>query len=104
MKISDMALVTILAAIHDWKVPGHLWGTGALIICASRAIEHERKGDPWTALSVCQEVAIEKGYTQRNVWATMVYALKQSQGPLGPAAAIKAIVKGAYKNGCIDAV
>jgi hypothetical protein len=97
-------LATVLTAVHDWKCPGHLYGTGALMVCAAKAIEHEKNGETWTPLGVCQEYANEKGYTQRNVWETMVYALKHSRGPLGPAVAIKAIVKGAYKNGCIDEV
>lgn len=102
--MKERVLATVLAAVHDWKCPGHLYGTGALMVCAARAIEHEAKGECWTPLGVCQECAIEKGTTQRNVWETMVYALKHSRGPLGPAVAIKAIVKGAYKNGCIDSL
>ena len=104
MKITDRALVTILAAIHDWKCPGHLYGTGALIVCAARAIDHERKGEPWTAFSVCQEVASEKGMVQHSLWNVMCYALERSKGPNGPAAAIKSIVKGYYANGFMDKV
>ena len=102
--MKDRVLATVLAAIHDWHCPGHLMGTGALIVCAARAIEHEAKGDAWTPMSVCQEYAEEKGYIQHTVWVNMVHALEHSFGPNGPAKAIKAIVKGAYQNGCIDAL
>ena len=100
--MKDKVLATVVAAIHDWKCPGHLYGTAALMVCAGKAIEHEARGDAWSPMSVCQEYAQEKGYIQHTVWINMVHALEHSRGPNGPAKAIKAIVKGAYKNGIID--
>lgn len=102
--MKDKVLATVLAAIHDWQCPGYLYGTGALMVCAAIAIEHEAKGDTWTPMGVCQEYAEEKGHIQHTVWVNMVNALAHSRGPKGPAKAIKAIVKGAYKNGCIDSL
>ncbi len=102
--MKDKVLATVVAAIHDMRLPGHLYGTAALMVCAAKAIEHEAAGDPWTPMSVCQEYAEEKGYIQHTVWINMVHALEHSRGPSGPAKAIKSIVKGAYKNGIIDAL
>ena len=100
--MKDKVLATVIAAVHDMRLPGHLYGTGALMVCAAKAIEHERNGDPWTPASVMQEYAEEKGYIQHTVWVNIQHALEHGRGPASPAKAIKAIVKGAYHNGCLE--
>ncbi len=98
--MTNMELATIVAAVHDWKLPGHLCGTGALMVCAGTAIDHQRKGEDWTPMGVAQEYAEKKGGTQHAVWQSMCYALERGRGAQTPGEAITSIVLGAYRNGC----
>lgn len=100
--MKDDVLILVLTQLLAWRCPAHLYGTAALMVCASRAIERERKGEPWNAFRVCQQYAEEKGGVQHSVWVNIAYALKHSKGPGNPAEAINAIVKEAYKHGVID--
>lgn len=100
--MSDRVLTTVLASLHDWGCPANLYGTAALLQCAARAVELEKQGEPWSPFRVCQKYAEEKDMVQHSVWVSMCYALERSSGPKNPAAAMRAIVKGAYKNGTID--
>ena len=102
--MTDRAMLTIMTAIIDWKCPGHLYGTGALMVCANEAIEHERRGSPWNAFRLAERYATRNGKVQHSVWVSICYALKHGTGPKSPAEAIKAIVKRAYNNGTIDKV
>lgn len=100
--MTDKVLLLVLTQLQVWRCPAHLYGTSALLVCAARAIEREKKGEPWNAFRLCQQYAAEKGSVQHSVWVNIAHALKLSNGPDGPAEAIKAIVKEAYKNGYID--
>lgn len=100
--MSNKVLMIVLAALHDWQMRADLYGTAALLCCAGRAIELEKRGDPWSAFRVCQEYAKEQGFVQHSVWVSICYALERSKGPRNPAAAVKTIVKRAYECGYID--
>ncbi len=100
--MKEKVLASVLATLIDWRCRADLCGTAALIVCGSRAIQKEAKGERWNAFRICQEYAEEKGRVQHSVWVSICYALKQSKGPKNPAEAFAVIVKRAYKDGVID--
>jgi hypothetical protein len=100
--MNNSELAVILATMHDWNMPAHLYGTAALMVCAAKAIRHERKGEPWSANRVYQEYAVSKGKVQHSVLMSVRYALRHSNGPSTPGLALAAIIKAAYAAGIID--
>ena len=99
--MTDGAMLTIMTAIFDWRCPGHLSGTTALMVCANLAIEYEHRGTPWSTARLAKKCAISRGKEQRAVWESIRYALRSGPGPKSPAKAIKAIVERAHRNGTI---
>ena len=104
MNERDRALLAVFGAARDWRCPGYLCGTAMLVACGLEAIDAERSGKHWTPLGVCQKCAADRRRTQRNVWATMCYALERSAGPETPGKAIRAMVERWRQNGKDDSV
>lgn len=78
--------------VVDWGCNIRHAGTLAMLEIASRAAKKQRRGEPWKAMALCHEYAMEKGKTQWAVWTSIRYALIHSRAKVAPLAAIDILV------------